>query len=216
MNLKAIYEYVFYNYPDQYLLVIEGGKLDGNWSNVADHCFIQAIVTEILYQRLKPVLPAGSAKLTLEAVEAAICHDWDKRLEKKPEDFTEEEKTHAAQLFTHAQVKDKLLRATKPQFLLRVKNHPECVSLTERLQFFIDDIVHDKVMLFDDRVSEVEKRSPQPGGPELEAQLGRKYWDAERELGHDVEMTILHYGNFATPQGLVDYLNTELERRFPG
>lgn len=211
MDREAIREYVACNYPFQYHLVVDGGKLVDEWSNVAEHCFLQTVVIEILCGRL--YLDALTA---YRLAKVAACHDWNKRLEKKPEDFSEKNVASANEMLDMAKVDEKLMRATGPQFLLRVKNYRGQVSLTELIQFFIDDIVDDKVMLFDDRIKEAEKRNPQPGGPELEAQLGRKYWDAEREIGHDVEATVVFYGAFRAPQELVDYLNAELERRFPG
>lgn len=214
MNKTAIEQYIKDTYPAQYKLVVEGGKLVDGWSNVAEHCFVQAAVTESLCELLK--VDAGT---TDRLVRVAACHDWDKRLEKKPNDFSEEEKQLAARLFAEAEVEIALLRATGPMFLLRVKNNENEVDPLELIQFYIDDITLYQVVLFDERIDDVEARNPRPDcsemtADELEQGLGCRYWEAEREFGHKVEKAICDVCGME-PGELVSYLNDKLERRFP-
>lgn len=65
-------------------LLFRGGKLweKEGWRNVVEHSLPQGAAAEVLSEMLK--LPEEEKD---EIVTASICHDWDKRLEKKARRF---------------------------------------------------------------------------------------------------------------------------------
>lgn len=167
-------------YPAEYCLLTHGGKLDGDWSNVRRHCLIQAVAAEVLadFLGLDEV-----SKRKLASV--AVAHDWRKRLDIVPSDFTEHEKRNVVKLLSEARLDEDLMNALNPQFLLRV--HNTNATFLELVQFYLDDIaLNDCIVPFDQRIAEVEKRKPNPD-PAVEKLLRRPYWDVEREVGHQVE-----------------------------
>ena len=75
------------HFPEMRLL-FRGGKLweKEEWRNVAEHCLVEAVASEVLSDALQ--LPAKEKE---ELVKSAICHDWNKRMDVKPDDFTDKD-----------------------------------------------------------------------------------------------------------------------------
>lgn len=167
-------------YPSEVRLLIEGGQLVDNWTNVARHCLIQAMAAEVISDLLGL---DEQAKRKLASV--AVAHDWRKRLDKCPDAFPTEEVERAAKLAVSANLDKTLMDALTPCFLLRVLSGQ--ATFLELVQFYIDDItLNDKIVLFEDRIAEVERRNPDPE-PLVSKQLSKPYWDVEREIGHRIE-----------------------------
>jgi len=180
---EAIERYVERAFPSQYGLVISGGKLIGDWGNVARHCFVQTVAAEEMADLLGL---SHQEKLLLASV--AACHDWEKRLQRKSTDFTDEEKKDAQVLFQAAHPDAMLMGALTPYFLLKVLAGE--ASFLQLIQFLIDDMAKgDEFVSFDERIDEVSARNPNPE-PEVQEELGRPYWDVEREIGHGVEKMV--------------------------
>jgi len=173
--------------PEMRLLIKGGGlsKKEG-WRNVVEHCLVQIAVSETL-SRLLGLSEEDSQKL----IRVAACHDWAKRLERKPDGFTEEEKGEAMTLLAKLAPNQGLMKATGPEFLEKALIRGESTFL-ERLQFYIDDITKgSEIVPFDERVNEVEARRQDLNDDlVLTAKLGGRYWDRERELGHQTEQEI--------------------------
>lgn len=177
-------------YPVQIRFLIEGGKLreEDGWGNVVAHCLIQAAALEELGEMLD-LHPS----YTRVFAEVAAAHDGLKRLERRPEDFTHDEANHAYALEHEALPTEKHLnqmKALNPRFHLLVRDGK--ATLHQKIQFYVDDVASPseaQLIPFDERIDEVSARNPDPE-PEVEAELGRPYWEAERELGHEVEREI--------------------------
>jgi hypothetical protein len=212
MIRERLYRYAADRYPSAYRLVIEGGKLTGDWSNVAVHCFVQAIAAEVVGELL------GLEQKSIDRLSrTAASHDWRKRLDKRSGDFDEAAMTLANQQLAAANLDDELMAALEPSFLIVASDGR--ASLLQLVQFLIDDMtMNDEFVTFDERVKEAEERTPDPD-PRIRETLGRaSYWDAEREIGHAVEKMVLaicaaRRQSITTPTELVAYVNREIERR---
>ncbi len=213
MDKRELFRYVEAKYPHEHRLVIEGGKLTDEWTNVAGHCFIQAVAHEVI---------GGLLGLDHESVgrlaRVAACHDWKKRLEKRPGDFSEADEARAEQYLAAAAPDKGLMNALNPWFLPLVFQGE--ASFLQLLQFLVDDMaMNGEFVTFDERVEEAEKRNPDPE-PEMRKLLGRPYWKAERDVGHSVERMVFaifaaRRVPIATSRELVEYVNNDLTRRFP-
>jgi hypothetical protein len=167
-------------YPNEVRLLIEGGKLTGEWANVTRHCLIQAAAAEVMADLLGI---DEQAKRKLASV--AVAHDWKKRLERQPRDFSPDDRARANSLSKSASLDAVLTSALTPSFLPKALAGE--ATFLQLVQFYIDDItLNDEIVPLDTRVTEVEGRNPDPD-PAVTKVLGRPYWQVERELGHQVE-----------------------------
>ena len=205
---KSICLYVQETYHKQYNCLLEG-KLIGDWENAANHCIIQPVAIECLMDAM-----GFGPVITVELAKVATCHDWNKRLQKKPGDFTATEVLCAQGAFKLAQVNPGLMTATTPLFLIHFRRG--FATFAEMIQFFVDDITKgDQIVSFDERIDEVSARNPHPDD-EIERQLGRSYWDVEREIGHAIQnmtLSILRDRGFDEPIHVL--LNRLIDERFP-
>ena len=213
MDKLKLASHIATNYPTQYNLLIDGGKLVFDWNNVVEHCLMEAAVMEIV----APLLGLDK-KTTERLVRNAVCDNWDKRLLKCPDDFTDTEKKFAADFSEAAGIDEELLAALNPRFLPIVMNGQ--ATFLQLVAFLVDDMtMGDKFVTFDERVAEVSARNPNPD-PEVDMALGIPYWEAERLVGHRVEAVFCAIFSarmqmLAQPELLVRYVNAVLDERFP-
>ncbi len=196
-------------------LLMRGGKLwqKDDWRNVVEHCVAQAATAEVT-ARLLQLSPQDSDTL----IRVAFCHDWRKRLDRRPGQFTDREKVHAQQFFDRVNPDQKLIDATGPEFLEKALVRGEATFL-EKLQFYIDDItMGSELVPFRERIDEVRaRRQDLDDDPAMTARLGGKYWDREIELGEQVEKEIFEvlqgYGEqINSPQELPIYLKEKIKK----
>ena len=167
-------------YPAEVRLLLDGGKLVRRWANVRRHCLIQAMAAEVMADLL-----GLEEQIKRRLASVAVAHDWKKRLDLCPSDFSKDENDRAIELERKANLDKELMDALTPQFLLRVRNRK--AMFLQLVQFYLDDITqNDQIVPFDDRVAEAEKRIPDPE-PAVTGKLNQRYWDVEREVGHQVE-----------------------------
>lgn len=212
MTHEHLHRYVAGKYPNAYRLVTEGGKLNGNWGNVAAHCFLQTLAVEVIGELL------GLEKDSIDRLaRTAASHDWRKRLDKRSGDFDEDAIALANGQLATAKLDDELMAALEPSFLVHASSGK--ASFLQLVQFLVDDMtMNDEFVTFDERVREAEERTPDPD-PHIRKILGREsYWDAEREIGHAVEKMVLaicaaRRQSITTPDELVAYVNREISRR---
>jgi len=217
---EKYFEALASRYPAASLL--DDGKLfhsDG-WGNVRKHCLIQAATFEVLGELLG-LEPATTTKLA----SVAICHDWRKRLDKKPTDFTAAElasaESAAQTFFSHGTVDELLFNCLVPQFDIRVLRGE--ATFLELLQFYVDDLANGcEITHFEERIAEVSARNPNPEPEVARVLVGEfgfsNYWDAERFIGRkigDMIVSILDarripvQGRFDIPK----FINAEIRLR---
>lgn len=210
---KIFFERLAARYPKQVALLDAGKLFDADgWGNIRRHCLVQAAAIEVLGDFLQ--LPAHDVGLMAEV---AACHDYRKRADKRPGDFNDAELSQLDVLFAEADLRLNLLNSTNPSFIPRFVC--EDTTVWERIQFIVDDMTgpDGTIVSFDQRVDEVSRRNPDPE-PEIREQLGRSYWDVEREVGHliltDIFVRLRQKGeNIRYPSELSEFLNAGIAAR---
>lgn len=175
------------DYEDEFHLLYLGKltKREG-WKNVREHGVTQLLGAKVLGALLG--LTDGERR-ALESV--AIIHDWEKRLDNFPDDFSPAEKEKIELYYKKIKPDERLMAATGPDFLEKVL-YAE-VSILEFLQFYLDDItMGSEIVPFDKRIEEVSTRKQylNDDGDLTQRLGGRKYWELEMEVGHLVENMI--------------------------
>lgn len=187
------------------------------WKNIREHDAIQLFGAKALGNMYGL---SENDQRELESV--ALIHDWKKRLDKNPDDFTVEEKEKAQVALEKIHPNEKLMTATGPDFLEKVL-YTE-VSMLEFLQFYLDDITKgNQIVSFDERIDEVSaRRQDLNNDAELTKRLGgKKYWDLEREIGHEVEKLIFirltERGiDLKSPKEIPDLIRCRVEEQING
>lgn len=206
-------------YLPEMRLVFRGGKLwkKEQWRNVAEHCLVQVAAIEVLAEILQ--LPEQEKN---RLAKVAACHDWKKRLERAPQDFTDAERQQAEKFLAAADIDDGLFQALTPEFNERaLKNQ---ANFAEKLQWYVDDIAKgSSIVPFDERIDEVEaRRQDLNEDVETTARLGgKRYWDAEREIGHQFEKELFEAlrskgVEIDSPEDIPRLINHKLEERIVG
>jgi hypothetical protein len=183
---------IFWQYAREYIdemrLLFREGKLSpkyGDWNNVIDHSLVQLAEMSELSDLLGLT---DEQKNTLER--AALVHDWKKRLEIKPADFTYEQKEKALSLFEKIKPDETVLEATEVGFSKEILD--DRATFLQRIMFYIDNITRGKeIVLARERIDEVEsRRQDLNNNEELTRKLGGRYWDIERDAMKKVEQEI--------------------------
>lgn len=175
-------------YPTELKLLIEGGKLrkEDGWGNVVEHSLIQTAAAEVLTDLL-----GLSIQAKRKIIKVALCHDWNKRMEVNPGDFTKEDKLQAKRLLQEVNPDTILMRAASSEFvekaLIKKRSH-----FLERVQFYLDEIcMGSQIANIKERINEVEKRRKALNNDErLTRKLGGKYFNKVRESSSMIEQEI--------------------------
>lgn len=177
------------NYSKEMQLLVIGGRLtkEEGWWNVVEHCLEQLVVADALTDLLK------LQRLTKQNImQAALCHDWDKRIEVRPEDFKKDDIKRARNVFQTIAPSRTLIFATKPGFMVQALIKQKS-TFAQRLMYYVDsstknaDIVGYRV-----RLNEARLNNPDPDkNPILTKKIGGKYWDKELELAQSIEKEII-------------------------
>lgn len=186
---KIIINRLLANYEKEFELLIKAGKLtkkDG-WWNVVEHCFEEMLIADALSDLFD--LSMDKPRF----MQAAICHDWDKRIEVRPTDFSEKDIDYTQKLLKEICPDKDLLFATKYTFIeyaLILKKS----TFLQRLLYFIDNsTLESQFVGYKKRIKETRRRSTEHDhDEELIAKLGGKYWDKELELAGLVEKEVLY------------------------
>lgn len=177
---------------DEFRLIFNGGGLwtkDG-WENVKQHQIMEFFEVGVLSDLLRL---SDSDKQRLESV--ALIHDWRKRLDKNLDKRSLEQEKEAEIYLRAVNPDSDLMLATDPKFIEKFLTKNSEITFLEMLQFYIDDITEgERIVRFNDRIDELAKRRPELNSdPDLIARLhGKKYWDAEKEVGHKIENIIFN------------------------
>lgn len=218
MNREEYLETVSKRYPKEMRLLTKGGKLIGDWTNVVQHCLVQAAAAEILTGWLDL---SDSAPFICSV---AACHDWKKRRDLKPRDFSWWEAIYGNFLMRKLNLDETLMFATTPSFLIQHANAKTSgVSYLQRIQFYLDSITMEaQIVPFLERIQEAETRHPELNQDEKITALldGRRYWEVEREVAFNVQKEIFH--NISVREDTLElraheqipqFINDELNRR---
>lgn len=160
--------------------IFRGGKL---WRKegytVAEHSLPQGAAAEALSDMLQ--LPDEQKE---ELIKNALCHDWDKRLEVKPEDFAEKDRKKALDFEKKLGLNPDLLLATKVGFerkIIAASESGKAVPISQLLMFYTDAITSGsrentgEFLSLEDRQAEAKPRHPE---------LTSEYWVNEIKAKH--------------------------------
>ena len=180
---RLFWKYARGGHLEEMRLLFRGGKLSpkfGDWNNVINHSLVQTAAMDVLGDAL--ALPVdGTQKLRSNA----LVHDWRKRLDRKPGDFTDEQKAAVQRFIDAAQPDESLLAATEAGFSKKILDGE--ATDEQKLMFYVDDIARgSEIIGIEERIREVEQRNPMVD-PIWNEQLGMPYWEAERKAAHKVE-----------------------------
>jgi len=161
-------------------LLLRGGKLTKRegWRNVAKHCMAAFVATSILTEALGLSEEDRRTILT-----AQFVHDWRKRMDIKPGEFTEEEKSHAEKFLGAVDPDPVIMAATGPNIIERSLVTHEA-SFLERLRAYVDDLCKEgEIVRLKERHEDVRARRQDLQDDEvLEERLGGKFWDRNWEM----------------------------------
>ncbi len=156
-------------------LSFRGGKLspkEGDWNNVINHQLVQAGAGLVVAEALG--LPDDQTSILFRTI---LVHDWDKRLDIKPEDFGPDDIAKAQALFQAANPDMSLIEATHPGFWDKIINGE--ATFLQKLQFYLDDITkNDEIAALEDRIMEVAARR---------SDLGPDFYQKLKEKGIEIE-----------------------------
>jgi hypothetical protein len=193
-------------------LLFRGGKLweKEGWRNVVEHSLPQGVAAEVLSEMLQL-----SKDEEEELIKNAICHDWNKRLEKKPEDFTDEDYEKGLDLIKKIDLNPELLRATEPDFpkqILDADRLKKDIPIIQLLMFYIDNITNSTgaIVSIEDRLMDAQKRHPE---------LNSEHWDTELTAGNVAQNKI--YGllkekniSIGKPEDLPELVKNIIEKKY--
>ena len=195
------------NLPEMRLL-FKGGKLwkKEKWRNVVEHCLVEAAVADGLSEILD--LDEHDRE---ELIKASFCHDWDKRMEKRPTDFIEDEKEKALDLLKKVNPDTNLLGATKPEFIEKFLKGE--TTFLERLQLYIDNITSgSNIMPFRERLAQAVFRNPE----NVKKFGATDYWEKNSEITAKIEEEIFMILkskniNVNLPEEIPNFIRQKLE-----
>ncbi|MEK7112452.1 MAG: hypothetical protein AAB875_03930 [Patescibacteria group bacterium] len=198
-------------------LLFRGGKLHkkDQWRNVVEHCLVQVAVADSISDLLE--LPQEEKA---DLIKVAACHDWEKRLQKYPNDFTEEDKAQAKIFLKKVNPEQNLIHATGPDFLEKFLKGES--TFLERLQCYIDGIVLESdIVEYDIRLDETKKRYLElRDNSKLEAKLGGQFFEKERELDNHTAQEIFEklphniQEKIGEPKNIPNFIRQRIERRW--
>ncbi|HRH24010.1 MAG TPA: hypothetical protein PK109_00245 [Candidatus Paceibacterota bacterium] len=201
--------------------LFRGGKLtsESGWRNVAEHCFASAVAADIFTDALNLTAEEGRALTSTSAVS-----DWNKRLEKRPGDFSNEDKAIAQELLSQIAPDKKLLAATHPEFFVRAYEDPQNIPFLENLMLYIDNTTDESNWVsFRERLPKVMNRwkdldetySPRLGGKKFVEFAIEHDASFQEELYVRLKAALEAKGREAptSPDDIPAWLNRELDRR---
>jgi hypothetical protein len=170
-------------YREQVEAILREGKTiaslrDGEaFMTVPYHCIIVASICDSLG---KMTGLDGNTQENLN--KTAILHDADKRLEIKPNEFSENEKAKLQEKLTTVGLDKKLLPVTKEKFVEDNKNNVGNLSLPQMILYYADMLVSwRKIVPFKDRIEESASRRPD---------LPDEFFETELAFGKAIEKRI--------------------------
>ncbi len=156
---RNYFEQLAYRYRKEMRLLFQGGHLwkKEGWRNVAEHCLVQSAAAKELCALLHL-----SRDKTRAICSATAIHDWRKRRERRPKDFTSEDDARAEKILRQIQPHQELLDATDPDYLEQVYmgSKPPLTNIQE-MRFYLDIMTDgDQIVATKERLNHAKIRTP--------------------------------------------------------
>ena len=141
----------------------------------------------------------------------AALHDADKRLEVRPDEFTEEEKLNLEKALTKAGLDKELLKVTKEKFIDENYDKVDILTLPQMILYYADMLVSwNNIVNFEERIDESKTRRPE---------LSESFFERELEFGKKIEARIFSAlpedikTQIGKPEQIPDFLKLTLEQK---
>ena len=163
-----------------------------NWSNVTEHCLVEAAAIN----ELGKALGLNQEEIN-QLTKAAAVHDWNKRIEVCLDQFTADEINSAQQAFEEMGVLDDLIEATKAEYVKRFLIDKTATPLQKLLHYI--DVVTDEtdIVPYEDRLEKAIPRAlhlknDTKWGKIVEPVMGagKDYFDALKEVSRQEQQEI--------------------------
>jgi putative nucleotidyltransferase with HDIG domain len=178
------------SYAPEFNVLTTNGRLVGEWSNVFEHCLMEARVASVLAKRL-----GFSEQDSQDLIKAAILHDWNKRNEREEaeakgfEAYNKQASSGARALLDlgYSERIVTLVESVGHTSLRTILSTPDPVA---RVMHYIDTITfNDKIVGVDQRIDALESapRYKQLNESGRAVHGGRTYLEVQREVGKKIE-----------------------------
>ncbi len=171
-------------YPQEFSILREQGQLSGDWSNVYEHCKLEAEIAELLSDMI-----GLSIEDTDILIRSAILHDWYKKIERTTENYDTAYSEKGLQELGIPQRIIDVAHSVGHSTLVWIEQS----DLLRKLMHFIDDIVSNTT------ITEIAERvdTMQAKGHllQLEEDMrsvldGRSFFDVQKEVGIRIQNEI--------------------------
>ncbi|KKR12036.1 MAG: hypothetical protein UT41_C0004G0003 [Candidatus Wolfebacteria bacterium GW2011_GWC2_39_22] len=232
----AYFNSLAFKYLPEMRLLLKGGKLvrkDENgkvmeqddrrrWINVSEHCLVVTAEAEALAQAI-----GLTPEETLSLGKAAAIHDWDKRIHKKPQEFTEDDLIETERLLANTNVDHEVLSGTAHNFVKIFLVDEQPTTLLQRLLYYLDTITEENdIMPFKPRLAEGKKRAPKLGEDmELNNQIadkigeGKGFWEGAEEISDRVQNEIFNLlkqkgFQLESPDEVPEFIKNQIQKNY--
>lgn len=213
---RNYFEKLAFRHLPQMRALFRGGKLwkKEKWRNVAEHCLVGAAAAEVLAEALG--LPEQEAE---KLIRDTAFHDWDKRLEKRPQDFTEAEIQEADRLVRAAMMGEEPRKGSHGPW---ANGRFDEISFEEQLERYIDNLLNGSEIVDPvTRLTELAKRrgdlSKDPEFADYDGDLSG-FWDREIANAIKVQKELFERlkargADVASPEDVPEFVKREIARR---
>lgn len=171
-------------YQREFSILRENGQLIDDWSNVYEHCKLEAEVAELLSDMIEL---SEEDKGTL--IKASILHDWYKKVERTTENYDTTYSERGLQELGIPQRIIEVAHSVGHSSLVWI----EFADLLRKLMHFIDDITSNtQITEIDERVDNMQAKGHLK---QLEEEMrsllsGRSFFDVQKEVGVKIQNEI--------------------------
>lgn len=171
-------------YKREFDILKENGQLTGDWSNVYEHCKLEAEIAELLSDMI-----GLSSEDRDTLVKAAILHDWFKRTERETENYDTAYSEVGLQKLGIAQQIIDVAHSVGHSSLVWI----ESADLLRKVMHFIDDITSNtQITEIDERVDIMQAKGHLKGLEEDMRPIlnDRSFFDVQKEVGKNIQNEI--------------------------
>lgn len=184
LNVKLYYNKIEKEFENDFKFLKDVGRLTDDWSNVYEHCRMEAYIAMILSR----ILDLSSEDMD-DLIKSAILHDWYKRIERESENY---ETSYSYDKLVECGYSEKIASISHSVGHTSL-NTIESKPLLNKLMHFIDDIVSGtSITEISNRVEETRNTGRYKKLEEdYKVHLnGRSFFDVQIEVGEKIQNEI--------------------------
>ncbi len=168
-------------FESDFKLLKEKGRLVENWSNVYNHCKLEAVIAEVLSDMLE-LSPDDKVLLT----RAAILHDWSKRIDIETQNFDTD---YSYNKLIEYGVDERICEIAHSVGHTSLKWIENCDVLRKAMHFIDDIVLNTDIVSINERVDRTEKtgRYTELSEKSRKDHDGRTFFDVQKEVGNRIQ-----------------------------